>query len=450
MLLGVDDTDSLKGGCTTHVAVQLVLRMREELGLVPLDHPRLVRLNPVNPWKTRGNAALAIRMGAPGGDPVEVGSWSGEPLEAFPGGTDVPPTEDVTETAWRVVKDLTWHEDGRTNPGLVLAPSEGPGEWYSDALHRLLEVGPIRERLVQGRIEHREEGSGRGLIGASAAIAWPGDPHTWELLAYRPKDRWGAERQIDAASPGSLESPLPSTFDSIDPGTGALTMVPNSPCPVLYGIRGTDPSDLPKANDLVRGEPAEGWMVFRTNQATDDHLVPRRIPQVLPHESVVVSGTVADGPRTIPGGHVILTMEEGGTRLDLAAYEPTKGFREMIRRLLPGDKLVACGSVRDEPRTVNLEKVMVLKLGSQTDVMKTANPKCPTCGKGMKSIGADAGYRCLACGTKAPEKAAVVEERPRELVPGWYEVPPVARRHLARPLSLGLPPCLEAYEPLDG
>jgi tRNA(Ile2)-agmatinylcytidine synthase len=53
----------------------------------------------------------------------------------------------------------------------------------------------------------------------------------------------------------------------------------------------------------------------------------------------------------------------------------------------------------------------------------------------MESAGAGAGYRCRDCGTAADGKV----ERPvdRDLNPGWYEVPPVARRHLAKPLVRG-------------
>jgi tRNA(Ile2)-agmatinylcytidine synthase len=53
----------------------------------------------------------------------------------------------------------------------------------------------------------------------------------------------------------------------------------------------------------------------------------------------------------------------------------------------------------------------------------------------MESAGADAGYRCRDCGTDAGGKV----ERPieRDVEVGWYEVPPVARRHIAKPLVRG-------------
>jgi tRNA(Ile2)-agmatinylcytidine synthase len=241
-----------------------------------------------------------------------------------------------------------------------------------------------------------------------------------------------------------MQRAFTTTHDSYDEANRSATMVPASPCPVLFGIRGTEPADLPAALALVGPERPEGWLVFRTNQGTDDHLLPRLLAEARASEGVAVAGTVDAGPRTIEGGHVLLTVKEGRARLDLAAYEPTKGFRDVVRMLRPGDRVVACGSVRDGPRTLNLEKLKVVALGAPVERVKLANPKCPGCGKGMKSVGAGAGYRCARCGTKAPPGAARFEDRPRGIMPGWYEVPTCARRHLARPLKLGVRPEVDA------
>jgi len=443
MLLGVDDTDSLEGGCTTHVAVQIALRLREQLGLVLLGHPRLVRLNPSNPWKTRGNAALALHLGFEGGEPVKVGEWNGSPISAYPEGTDVPATQEILQSAWDVVEGLTWRENGRTNPGLVLVDGPAPEHLYDRALHTLMDVRLLVSKLEQQGVLHTSEGTGRGLIGASAALAWPMERTTWELLAYRPRDRWGKRRQVDPASVEEMDKNNPSTFDNFDRETGGLTMVPSSPCPVLFGIRGTDPADLPPAFRQVRAEPHEGWAIFVTNQATDDHLEVKALDQVGPFESVGIRGTVTKGPETIAGGHVILEIGDGDHRLAAAAYEPTKGFRDLVRKLVPGDAILACGSVRDEPRTLNLEKIKVTTMVTEAERVKVANPRCPDCGKSMKSTGSGTGYRCVRCGTRADEDGASFEESPRTISPGWYEVPSDARRHLARPLRLGVRPELE-------
>jgi tRNA(Ile2)-agmatinylcytidine synthase len=180
-----------------------------------------------------------------------------------------------------------------------------------------------------------------------------------------------------------------------------------------------------------------------TNQATDDHLFPKPMAEVVPFESVAVRGTVTGAPSTITGGHVILEIGEGDHRLAAAAYEPTKGFRDLVRGLFPGDEVVAVGSVRDEPRTLNLEKLKVLSMATMFAEVRVGNPKCPDCGRSMKSVGMDAGYRCQRCGTRAGEEDAHIERHARDVSPGWYEVPPSARRHLARPLKLGVKPTID-------
>src|SRR2546421_10712520 len=59
--IGVDDTDSLQGMCTTFLATEIVRDLTQDLDLI--GYPRLVRLNPNIPWKTRGNGAVCIRVG---------------------------------------------------------------------------------------------------------------------------------------------------------------------------------------------------------------------------------------------------------------------------------------------------------------------------------------------------------------------------------------------------
>jgi len=61
----------------------------------------------------------------------------------------------------------------------------------------------------------------------------------------------------------------------------------------------------------------------------------------------------------------------------------------------------------------------------------------------MKSAGKGKGYKCPRCGSKMPtgseEDVEVREKREieRMIKPGFYEVPPSARRHLSKPLVRG-------------
>ncbi len=65
MFIAADDTDSSTWMCTTFLATELVEEFRD-YDLIGL--PRLVRLNPAVPWKTRGNGAICIRIGRGVGD----------------------------------------------------------------------------------------------------------------------------------------------------------------------------------------------------------------------------------------------------------------------------------------------------------------------------------------------------------------------------------------------
>ena len=53
----------------------------------------------------------------------------------------------------------------------------------------------------------------------------------------------------------------------------------------------------------------------------------------------------------------------------------------------------------------------------------------------MKSVGKNDGYRCRRCGIKTGAEKAKIVQIKRKLCPVFYEVPVVARRHLAKPLK---------------
>ena len=61
--LGLDDTDSDDGMCTTYLTTLIIENLINE-GIRLIDYPNLIRLNPNIPWRTRGNAALCIRLDA--------------------------------------------------------------------------------------------------------------------------------------------------------------------------------------------------------------------------------------------------------------------------------------------------------------------------------------------------------------------------------------------------
>ncbi|MDG6910341.1 MAG: DNA-binding protein, partial [Nitrososphaerota archaeon] len=61
-LVGLDDTDSSRGYCTTYLAYRIAVDLQSDVRVLPF--PRLVRLNPNIPFKTRGNAAVCLQIEA--------------------------------------------------------------------------------------------------------------------------------------------------------------------------------------------------------------------------------------------------------------------------------------------------------------------------------------------------------------------------------------------------
>ncbi len=437
MLLAVDDTDSRQGMCTTYL-VKLILEEFSEFAL--LDHPRLVRLNPNIPFKTRGNGAVCLNLGLPDGQGIPTACLDGKLIHHYPEGLEVEPTTEHLERLYDLVGRVSMLDDPATNPGLVLSKKKPDEGEYWGAVREVVQIRSAKESLQNIGALWKGYKLSRGLVGALAAMAWnPTLDKTYELLAYRQPHRWGSVRNVNEASILRMDKRYPSTFQNYDHQNGMVAIVPSSPCPVLFGIRGEDPSDLIEAQKEVEaGEEHENWVLFMTNQATDQHLVGSDISQISEYSSCLIEGTVSSSLHTIEGGHVFFKLAgvvEAGIELTVAAYEPTKGFRELVRSLSPGDRVKVCGGIRDfeGQLTLNLEKLKIISLSYA--IVKSGNPVCGQCGKAMKSIGADAGYRCKACGLKAREDEASFEPRREEPGLGWHEVPVCARRHLHKPLS---------------
>lgn len=227
----------------------------------------------------------------------------------------------------------------------------------------------------------------------------------------------------------------PETFDNLDDEEGYIAIEPHTPCPILYGIRGENPEILKKAQDMVKVyEPIESTTIFISNQHTDQHLMElNNIVQKKKFKCYRARGVVSIPPHIIEGGHIIFSLKDDSGSVECAAYEPTKKFREIIKLLKKGDELMVYGGIGNKG-TLNLEKIEIRKLVNIYDVM---NPICQ-CGKRMKSAGKNKGYKCVYCGDKKVDGEKIKVPIHRKIQPGFYEVPPSARRHLSKPLIRGI------------
>lgn len=426
--VGVDDTDSLRGMCTTFLATEVVRELTLTRDLI--GYPRLVRLNPNIPWKTRGNGALALRFGTGVGQPTVVGRLAGRTIRSYPRSRGREDPERLRAPMEALVRRWSVFDDPTTNPAYAILRRQPSPSLYWRAVRGVVSRGEARQAASKLGIL-RGYKNGRGVIGATAAVAWRPRDRTFEVLAYRHPSLWGLKRDIDPASVREMDRRFPSTFNNYDYVNDKVVLAPHSPCPVLFGIRSDGPFDLPQAMQAIRGEAPERWLLFETNQGTDDHVVPGDW-SLRPFTATTIEGRVESQPRAIAGGHVFVDLQ-GRSRVTVGAYEPSKQFRDIVRALRPGDRVRVTGSVRDEPRTLNLERLEVLSVVPV--LQKVGNPRCPSCGKSMKSVGLRAGYRCAHGHARLPPEAAVTVTKDRSIVPGLYEPPACARRHLAKPIQ---------------
>jgi tRNA(Ile2)-agmatinylcytidine synthase len=341
-LVGIDDTDSDRGYCTTYLAYRIATDLRDECTV--LAYPRLVRLNPNIPFKTRGNAAVCLR--------VETEN----PERAF---------DSVCATAAEFSD-----EKGGANTGLVFLEDldlvRELGPLYLNALRGVVNVHRVTRFLHQHKVRLWTQGNGMGLVGAAASLAFDERfDHTYELIAYRKRENWGTSRVVEASSVRRMDkATFPHTFNNYDYQKRKTLITPHGPDPVFAGVRGDSPKSVLSAFKMLEyKEPLDGYMVYVSNQHTEAHLVDGLDWKV--YSSGWADGKVEDID-VGPGGHVYLAIRSRGAKRLCAVYEPTGDLRRVARRLREGDAVRVYGGVRKatsiHPKILNVERIDVLRL----------------------------------------------------------------------------------------
>ena len=438
---GFDDTDSPAGMCTTYLAYVIAQRLckngsddasRASSDMFA-DYPRLVRLNPNIPWKTRGNGAVAMLLHTSSPDTLK---------------------KTITDAVFE-------HADIKNgaNPAVVFLEHDIIPDALADfsklALWQIISRADARKLAGKLKLEHHYKGNGQGLVGAMGAIgyAWHQQDHTLELLSYRKDAMCGTPRMISEQSARRMhERTAPDTFNNYDHKKGRIIIAPRGPDPVFYGIRGERIKPLVDASCMIQsGESPVGYMVFRTNQGTGAHLQNELAGKMLrPYASGWIRGMVADVPDSgAPGGHVYfgvktivaqqknhaVNLQESSLSNNIircAVYKPT-GLARTAISLVSGDTVRIGGGIRKASgrhgRVLNVEYIQIISLVKNT---RLANPACTICGKNMKSKGAGQYFECMRC-KNSRAKSKVSCEIPRTIDAGLYIPDVAAQRHLTRP-----------------
>jgi len=348
-LLGLDDTDSSRGFCTTYLAYRIAADLRPDVKVLP--YPRLVRLNPNIPFKTRGNAAVCLSIEAR------------DPDRAF----------ELVSSKVVELSDVA----GGANTGMVFLEDFNLlsvfRELYQEALTGLISPHRVRRMLRANGVRTLELGNGMGIVGATSSLGFDERfDHTYELISYRRAGAWGSRRIIDSSSVRKMDAAtFPHTFNNYDYQKRKVLIAPHGPDPVFAGIRGDSPSTVLRALRMVEyDEELEGHMIYVSNQHTEAHLQKKLDWKVF--SSGWIEGTVVD-VEIGAGGHTYFTLQDTGGKRRVAAYEPTGDLRRTCRLLRPGDKVRAHGGVRRpssrHPSILNLEKLEVIRLAGTNRVL---------------------------------------------------------------------------------
>ena len=418
--IGIDDTDSRLGRRTTHLAFKITEYILKTANADFIDYPLLIRLNPNIPWKTRGNAAVCIRIRS-----------------------DTKNQERIIDFIKQYMETNTAVGSG-ANPGVVFfRERELPNALIEFSKIAMCDIISKRDAIILAEkynIEYFMLGNGRGIIGSLAAIGCllDGD-YTFEAIAYRRPENFGTVRTVDYNKVIEYsKKTFPYTFNNFDFANRRILITPHGPDPVFCGIRGESAHVVTSSlQSLDIKERLEGCMVFRSNQGTNMHLQNEiKLPEAKSFTSGHLRCKVSIKPQIIRGGHSLFAVEnKDGFTFPAAVYEPT-GIANIASLLVVGDIIeIGCGIRRassKHPKILNVEYFLVLELA---EIIEMRNPLCRNCSKRMKSEGKDKGFQCKRCKLREPytiQKANI--HLPRKIQVGLYIPTPKAHRHLTKPL----------------
>ena len=424
MWIGLDDTDSREGGCTTYIGFLLAYEAREYL----VRFPRLVRLNPNITYKTRGNGAVSLQLSRKASSPIRIGKFNGEWIwsnSANEGEDSF--IDELKAPAENIVEKHYAKDQENTNPALVFCMERPPESLYMDALQREIDLNESMEFAKSHSSFFRIWGIGRGITGSLASIAWRPGRRTYELISYSYPHGDRVPDQ-DKRIIGEICESREETFNSMD-SNGHIALFPRERTPVIYGIRSVSHEVLLEIQSRIAEIYPQydmNFIIYETNQGTDDHII--HDPGTMEESgSYSVHGTVTGMPSRGIGGHLLIPFSANGIKTNLMAFEPSKEFRNTLENLRPGDILRAYGSMGKG--NIKLEKI---DLKGVSEIYRRTPPVCDVCGGKTMNQGRNV-YECTECSRRCNP---TYSGEGRNIHKGKYEPPVNARRHLSMPWKL--------------
>ncbi|MUN28628.1 tRNA(Ile)(2)-agmatinylcytidine synthase [Sulfuracidifex metallicus] len=410
-IVGVDDHDSTKAGCTTHFSSILLEKLFLKNCKIS-ELPKLVRLNPNIPWKTRGNASISFIVDC------NISLCELEQL--------------VSDTSEKYVKKISMGYNLNRKPGYAILEYDKYNlikdkleSFYERAVSDVIPLDLAKKFAKNNKILI---GGSRGLIGSIAALGFDED-YTFELLTYRKIENWNKDRDVDNKSIMEADSIFfPRVVANYDYFKNKPLILSHGRDPVFYGLRGTDPEILIKEMNTINAkEELDFFMIFKTNQMTDSHLkyLGTRYYQTTSMKIKINS------IRIMKGGHVLI--EGSDNEMLVIVYRESRELNSLAKELKRGDLIHVSGAIKpsfNNSKILEAERIEVLYLNDQINEI----PLCPICKRRMESAGKDKGYRCKRCRTFANSKTT--RSISRNITLGLYQSP--LYRHLTKPIYLNL------------
>ncbi|MDC1029310.1 hypothetical protein OAR30_01800, partial [Euryarchaeota archaeon] len=135
------------------------------------------------------------------------------------------------------------------------------------------------------------------------------------------------------------------------------------------------------------------------------------------------------------GAHSALEVFSNGRNITLVAFKEGGDVNRLLRKLIPGDRINWLG-LESPDGSIHLERLSI-----ESSLPRiTGRPTCCN-GKTMRSAGSKQPLRCLNC-SKVSKKYWLYDEIDLsgiELINNWVEPSASQRRHLSKPLILGVP-----------
>ncbi|MEM4041485.1 MAG: tRNA(Ile)(2)-agmatinylcytidine synthase [Saccharolobus sp.] len=412
-IVGIDDHDSYKFGCTTHFSILLLSNLIKFHNVKLLDLPYLVRLNPNVPWKTRGNAAIRLFL-----------EFNGTKKEL---------AEIIFYYSTKYVENISLAHNFGRKPGLAIIDEEdfkkNQAKFYDLYIMGVSDIIPMdyaRSIAEKYNIEIRGD---RGIIGSIASIGVSGD-YTYELIAYRKKENWLRKRYIENQSVKEIDTLyFPNVFANYDYIEDKPLIVSHGYDPILFGIRGTSIKILLNALKMITTEEdIDFFAIFKSNQGTDIHLkftgihFYQEIKRLIEIDEVFI----------LKGGDVLIRSTNNE---HIFVYKETGELNKAAKQLKKGDKLLVYGAVKPSQKfgkIIEAEKFEIIELN---DIIYS-NPFCPKCGSSTESLGKNKGFRCKKCKYIIKSSGKVKKKITRDISLGVYQTR--AYRHLTKPLFLEL------------